>query len=99
LNANGNLRNLTLQVDDSGNMPGTPNGPVSGLWDEVSQKISFVVNNGGVFQSYTGFLFQDKFRMPGITRTTVFTLAGHFVDISSSANRPIFGWYAQISIA
>jgi hypothetical protein len=51
---------------------------------------------------FTAFLFQDQFRMPGIMGGSVFTLAGSFTGQMSGgvpdADRPVFGWYAQIGL-
>lgn len=101
INLNGRVLQLIVSaVDALGNMSGSlaiaaVNTPVSGFWDEVAQKLSFslAVNP----QSFTGFLFQDQFRMPGLTGSTVFTLVGSFQDFTvTSGDRLVFGWYAQI---
>lgn len=98
-NSNGSLGKLTIaSVDTQGNLTGSFNvaaNAINGFWDEAAQKISFSVGQ----QAYTGFLFQDTFRMPGIAGSTVFALAGHFTDFTASADKPIFGWYAQIGAA
>jgi hypothetical protein len=99
INLNGTLQQLNIAaVDSAGNMAGvllTPptESEVSGFWDEVSQKLSFV----SISQSFAGFLFQDQFRMPGISGAVVFTLVGNFQDFGvGSSDRLAFGWYAQI---
>jgi hypothetical protein len=103
LNSNGSLGELVIQsVDTTGNLTGSlvigsgKATTVSGFWDEISQKIAFEAGLGG----YTGCLFQDQFRMPGLTGSVVFTLAGSFV-VAGVGNTPAqlaFGWYAQIGV-
>jgi hypothetical protein len=88
----------------SGNVTGTVGGAQGavfvGYWDEITHKLNFCLPNQ--IQLFTGFLFEDQFRMPGIIGGTVFTLAGQFTgmgDINSvDVDRPIFGWYAQIGL-
>ena len=98
-------------MDAAGNFVGTltfngVSSPASGFWDEISQKLMFVekISGAGILQqpsrAYTGFLFGDQFRMPGLSGSVVFTLAGSFEifqDTGGTADRPVFGWYAQIS--
>ena len=100
-NSAGSLGKLTItSVDTQGNLSASFDGAehaIGGFWDEAAQKITFHDVLGQ--QVYTGFLFRDTFRMPGITGSTVFTLAGHFTDFTASADKPIFGWYAQIGVA
>ena len=112
INANGSLGQLVVtSADAAGNFAGTltlngVSSPASGFWDEISQKLMFVetITSAGVLlkpsRAYTGFLFRDQFRMPGLTGSVVFTLAGSFEifqDTGGTADRPVFGWYAQIS--
>jgi hypothetical protein len=104
INSSGNLGTLVINsVDTVGNVTGSLNFPasgaqISGFWDEISGRLSFVQPDGA---SYVGFLFQDQFRMPGITGSVVSTLAGYVHVWSGSfpagnADKPILGWYAQI---
>jgi hypothetical protein len=97
-NASGALSSLVITgVDTTGHLSGTFAGNrILGFWDEAAQKISFL-EMVDLF-TFVGFLSQDQFRMPGITGSTVFTLAGHYVAFSAigSADRSTFGWYAQI---
>jgi len=91
-------------VDISGNLAGTwsllggDSYTILGYWDEVAQKLLFFAHNS----VYTGFLFQDGSRMPGLTGSIVFTLVGYFINssaspgISASPDRHSFGWLAQI---
>ena len=104
MNSNGRLGQLTISsVDTTGNVAGTFFGhPITGFWDEVTQKLSFTANGPPFIGAYAGFLFQDQFREPGIQGSTVFTIAGHFIvttPLGGSADRPTFGWYAQIGAA
>jgi hypothetical protein len=102
MNLNGTLQQLNITaVDSAGNMTGvltsTFDTVVSGFWDEVSQKLSFASSLAG--QSYAAFLFQDTFRMPGISGAVVFTLVGSFQAFGLlSSDRLAFGWYAQIGL-
>jgi hypothetical protein len=102
---NGQRASLVISsVDASGIVSGTismPDAiPISGLWDEISQKLTF--GTASLLQIFSAHLFEDQFRMPGIVGGTVFTLAGSFTgQISATApdpDRPIFGWYAQIGL-
>jgi hypothetical protein len=100
LNSGGFSSPLTITgVDPSGVVTGSfPGGiAISGFWDENSARITFADRA----QVYTGFLFQDQFRMPGITGAVVFTLTG-FIETPSpaggSAARSVYGWYAQIGV-
>lgn len=110
INQNGTVTQLNItSVDAAGNVKGTLLAvPFIGLWNEVLQKLTFIWTVGSgpaapeVDRVYTGFLFTDQFRMPGLKGGTVFTLAGYFAAFqtgSTSADRPIFGWYAQIGVA
>jgi len=109
INSNGNLGQLNIAgVDTVGHVTGSlafgtsEPGTIAGFWDEISGKLSFVVTAfSGLGTSYVGFLFQDQFRMPGITGSGVSTLAGYFHVWSGSipagsGDKPILGWYAQI---
>ena len=114
INSNGNQGTLLIGavdphgklVDSSGNfssalrIPGGPPGPgeIRGFWDEGSQKLTFMTIDGPP-DAYTGFLFQDSFRMPGITGGVGYTLTGYFESFrKGTADRPLFGWYAQIGV-
>jgi len=111
INTNGSVGQLTINaVDTSGNLSaifllsGTPTQSIQGFWDETSQKITFYVLGIGAVQVYTGFLFQDQFRITGVTGSVVFMLAGYFQlfgkygDLVGIARRNLFGWYAQIGL-
>jgi hypothetical protein len=104
--SNGNQAQLTIvAVDADGRLRGElfiaavgPPFEVQGFWDEGSQKLTFITVSE---DAYTGFLFQDQFRMPGLTGSVVYTLSGYFESFSTgegSADRPVFGWYAQIGV-
>jgi len=104
ININGTLAQINIEsVDSAGNLTGTlkfstETTGVSGFWDELSQKVTFFLADQS--QAYTGFLFQDRFRMPGLTGSVVFTLAGTYQDFANgSTDRLAFGWYAQIGAA
>jgi hypothetical protein len=106
INSNGTLGQLTItNVDPAGNMSGTLQvgaltGSIVGFWDEISARLTFV---RGANIAYSGFLLQqDRFRMPGIQGSVVSTLTGYFVAFPTAggtADRPVFGWYAQIGQA
>jgi hypothetical protein len=102
LNSNGSLGQLTISaVDTSGVVTGSlaisgdPPVTISGFWDENSARLSFSAGAS----AYTGFVSQDQFRMPGITGAVVFMLTG-FVQksVGASADKNIFGWYAEIGV-
>ncbi len=109
INQNGSVGQLTItSVDTAGNVRGTLFGAlISGFWNEVSQKLTFISavpsppNPAQEASVYTGYLFADQFRIPGIKGGTVFTLAGYVAVFQAavSAERPTFGWYAQIGVA
>src|SRR5262249_31609340 len=99
LNANGFKGILKVAaVDAQGNLNATVFGnQVAGFWDEEAKALVFVrpsdPNNPATFQFYTGYLFAN----PG----GQFTLAGSFEAFQGSgaiAERPNFGWFAQIQI-
>jgi hypothetical protein len=81
-------------------------GDVQGFWDEDSQRIVFTVSTtvGGkppalltLHAIFTGFLFEDKVRITGVSGGTVYTLAGHFETFGEAPTmQQSFGWYAQI---
>jgi hypothetical protein len=107
INDNGSVTTLTItSVDSAGNVTGfLAAAPISGFWNETLQKLTFFRSaaiESGEGRAYTGFLFADQFRMPGLKGGTVFTLAGYvasFALASTSPERPIFGWYAQVGVA
>jgi hypothetical protein len=108
INENGTVDHLTITgVDVAGNVSGTLfAAPISGFWNEVLQKLTFIWPSPEILgqpeKLYTGFLFTDQFRMPGIKGGTVFTLAGYFTAFATgtdSVDRSTFGWYAQIGAA
>ena len=97
-NQSGSLHPLQINaVDVSGNVTGTLNGGrIVGFWDEISQRLGFTTYvQTGV---YTGFLFSDQNRMPGVAGGSVFTLVGVYYGgmVLADADRFAFGWYAQI---
>ena len=105
LNSNGALGQLAITgVDPAGTVTGTLTASggtastIAGFWDENSQKLSIAVG----YQAFTGFMFEDQYRMPGITGAVVFTLAGFVEEFTSTggagAGRAVFGWYAQIGV-
>ena len=101
--ANGQRTTLVIaSVDASGLVAGTYAGTaISGLWDEITQRLTFGPPGFYDLEIFTAFLFEDQFRMPGIIGGTVYTLAGHYTDASSGVtdvDRPTFGWYAQIGL-
>jgi hypothetical protein len=103
LNENGAVSQIAItNVDAAGNVSGKLAGqPLNGFWNELSQKLTFFWTDTpgaitGLQKFYTGFLFKDSFRMPGIQGGTVFTLAGYVVGGQVSVDRQILGWYAQI---
>ena len=102
INANGVLGTLAINsVDTQGNVQGAlalaglAIGPIAGFWDELSAKLTFIAQAGGV-NTYTGYLSADQFRMPGISGGTVWTLTGYYESLGGSADRFAFGWYAQL---
>ena len=109
INENGTVSQLAItNVDTAGNVSGILAGAqIAGFWNELSQKLTFhwtqTPPGGGIAPQklYTGFLFKDSFRVPGIRGGTVFTLAG-YVAIAGiqpqTLDRLIFGWYAQIGL-
>lgn len=115
--ANGQSGQIIISsVVPSGNLSGTMYVPgvtpgetstIQGFWDQTSQKITFGLTDVqlNVFQVYTGSLFQDRFRITGVTGSVVFTLSGCFRSFQGSmgslvgsARRHTFGWYAQIGV-
>lgn len=112
INANGTLGQLVIAgVDPAGNVtgnidiPGVMTFPIMGFWSEASQRIVFSLLSlsvsGPLNVAYTGFLFRDQLRMPGITGSIVFTLVGCFEAFQGSGGTPqkfLFGWYAQIGV-
>jgi hypothetical protein len=102
-----------LSVNDvgpSGNMTGTLTFgsytiPIGGWWDDDSQRLAFAYGaNGSTFQGlivYTGFLFQDPNRFTGVRGPIAYTLAGYFTSgpvNRETAEKHVFGWYAQIGV-
>jgi hypothetical protein len=111
INAGGTVGQLAITgVDGQGNVTGTltsgfagiKSASIAGIWDEAAQRLMLVVNTllSGA-QTYTGFLFKDSLRMPGITGSVVFTLVGSFQVFSPPATTDQFefGWYAQIGVS
>ena len=100
INANGFLGQLVITAVDSqtGNLTGTVFGtPISGFWDGVSEKITFIrmINaaNPATAQVFTGYMFNNA-----TSQGQIYTLAGSFVGFrgtGGSAERELFGWYAE----
>ena len=92
---------VITSVDGSGKLTGTIYGGQSiiGFWDEASQKITFMrlINpaDPSTFQIFTGYLFSN------CATDCLHTLAGSFEAFAGSgatAQRTVYGWFAQISI-
>ena len=104
LNASGVITQFVISgVDGLGNVTGTAisGGPVTGIWDDAAQRLMFINQlSMGVFQVYTGFLFKDQLRMPGVAGSVVFTLVGTFQQFGGNPFGNFFesGWYAQIGV-
>lgn len=110
INANGAVGQLVIaSVDPLGHLagslnPGTglPAGPIVGFWNEAGQEVRFTFGGGFSIQIFTGFLFKDQLRMPGIGGSIVFTLVGYFEALQGAGGTPqrsLFGWYGQIGVA
>ncbi|MFY9883986.1 MAG: hypothetical protein WAL67_02610 [Candidatus Cybelea sp.] len=110
INAGGTVGQLVItSVDGLGNVTGSLTSgfagiksvSIAGIWDEVAQRLMLVVNTllSGA-QTYTGFLFKDSLRMPGVTGSVVFTLVGSFqvFSLPATTDQFEFGWYAQIGV-
>jgi len=96
-NGNGSEGSLHIEpVDSQGNLRGTLLGnPISGFWDDAAQKLTFirVINaaDPSTFQVYTGYFFdQDRSTMAGFFEA--------FSGSGGSAQRSVYGWFAQILI-
>jgi hypothetical protein len=98
-------------VDAQGNVSGSIAGnPISGFWDEDSQRITLLRAPSPGFQLFVGYLFTDPINLTGLTGSVHFTLTGYVEDFSMqaqapthigpppSAKRSVFGWYAQIAV-
>jgi hypothetical protein len=101
-------------VDAQGNVSGSIAGnPISGFWDEDSQRITFLrapstVSGLSLQQLFVGYLFTDPINLTGLAGSVHFTLAGYvedfltqaptFIGPPPSAKRSVFGWYAQIAV-
>jgi hypothetical protein len=105
INSNGVLGTLAISsVDPQGKVQGQltfggSSTAILGLWDEISAKLKFTASDSGGVTAYTGYMWADQFRMPGITGGSVLTLAGHYETSNGSADKFAFGWYAQIGQA
>ncbi|MBV8364445.1 MAG: hypothetical protein JO033_01095 [Acidobacteriaceae bacterium] len=112
INSSGVLGTLSIaKADTAGNVFGTlsssgfktPSVAVLGFWDELTAKLTFMASgavSANNTRTYTGFLFPDKHRMPGIEGGSVSTLVGFYEDFTSATtDRIAFGWYAQIGQA
>jgi hypothetical protein len=98
-NVNGNgftgVLNIST-VDGNGNLAATIYGDqVIGLWDDVSQRITFVrlpnPSDPSTAQVWNGYLFSNA---------TLHTLAGSFEGFQGSgsiARRTTYGWFAQVT--
>jgi hypothetical protein len=107
INANGRVGQLNInRVDPSGNLGGSlaiyeremNTIIIQGYWDETSQKIRFDLTFSGVPEVYSGFMFQDQFRITVVIASVVFTLARFFEmfqgspgSTAVSARRDTFG--------
>jgi hypothetical protein len=97
-NVNGRRCPLAIEsVDGSGAVLGHIDAeglgmlPMTGLWDEVTQRLRFCLSiTGGdptvnsSFALFSCFMFEDSYRMPGVLGGTVYTLVGEVAEISSS---------------
>ena len=90
-----------------GRLTGTVFGnQITGFWNEATRTVTFfreppgATPNYGAVQVYTGYLFQNP-RVPVGSENVTLTLAGSFVALAGSggtAQRTVYGWYAQISL-
>jgi hypothetical protein len=114
---NGTQGTLSItSVDTSGLVTGNLNfGPnpaaagyaILGRWDEAGKRLNFhtvrsvLPPGAGRDLAFTGYLFKDAMRMPGLPGDVAYTLAGHYLDFSDtgSPDQHDFGWYAQLGVA
>lgn len=96
INTNGTVDQLQINgVDVNGNVAGTLAAlQITGFWDEITQRLMFT---DGI-SAYSGFMFSDQNRMPGIIGGNVLTLAGCYTSSGAAADQYTFGWYAQIGM-
>lgn len=84
-------------VDPSGlvgaNFAGQP--IAGGFWDEITQRLTFIIGNSPLAVCYVGFLTPDPHRMPAITGDGVAMLIGYATNLEGIPARRS-GWYAQI---
>lgn len=85
--------------------------PIIGRWDEARKRLVFHAVSSGVAPpnpstemfttAFTGYLFRDEMRMPGLAGDVVYTLVGNYLAFSDAGttDRHEFGWYAQIGLA
>ncbi len=106
INGNGSTGNLQItSINAQGQLTGTVYGqPIFGFWDGTTNKIVFMrVSNASqpnTFQVYTGYLFRNPAN-PQAGQNVAYTLAGSFEAFSGAggtAQRNLFGWFAQITI-
>ena len=117
LDMNGTQGTLTIDsVDAPGLVTGTLTSgphpgdsyPIIGRWDEAGKRLvfhtaatDFPLLPGNFSMAFTGYLFRDSMRMPGLTGGVVYTLVGHYLAFSDAGttDQHEFGWYAQIGLA
>ena len=113
---NGKQGTLTIDsVDTPGSVTGTlrdgfgDSYPIIGRWDEAAKRLAFHTVSTGIGApsplninlAFTGYLFRDTMRMPGLVGDIIYTLAGRYLAFSDAGttDQHEFGWYAQISLA
>jgi hypothetical protein len=78
--------------------------PVKGYWNERTRKLTFHTCGpipASAVMGFSGYLFKDKFRIPGVMGSVTHTIAGSYVafaDVGGSAQQHEFGWYGQIGL-
>lgn len=90
----GNLVNSNVVYD------GGPVETVTGFWDDVSKKITFIreisLDTPAINQIYTGFLLDNR-----STGDRTYILTGYYEAFQGSgavAQRVLYGWYATIRV-
>jgi hypothetical protein len=117
LNMNGTQGTLTINsVDAPGLVTGAltygrgagDTYPIIGRWDEAGKRLVFHTATTNLppltelfSLAFTGYLFRDAMRMPGLRGDVVYTLVGHYLAFSDAGttDQHEFGWYAQIGLA
>lgn len=106
LNGNGHNGELYItSIDNQGKISGTMYGQqILGFWDKVSCKITLMriikPSDPSSIQIYTGYLFKHSGSLDGRGDVT-YTLTGYFeafAGTGATAQRTLYGWYAQIGI-